>query len=63
MFTSKTQVDRAYSPKGEPLFVDIKKAEIKATAVIATISDRDGVELVMQFEKSVKPEEVSRLPC
>ena len=33
--------------------MDIKKAEIKATAVVATVSERRGVELTMQFEKSV----------
>ena len=47
MFTTRTLADRAWSPKRQPLFIDQKESNIKATAVVAVVSERNGVELAM----------------
>ena len=53
MFTSKTHITRAWSPKNINFSIDQKKLNHKALAVIAAISENGGLEHLKIFRKSV----------
>ena len=52
-FSSRVNSTHSWSAKGKPLFMDNKKIEIKCQAVLAAVSIKKGVDMIMIFEKSV----------
>lgn len=52
-FSSRVNATHSFSPKNKPLFMDSKKTEIKFQAVLAAVSEQNGIDMIMQFEKSV----------
>ena len=53
LFTTKTQLPRAWSQKHENFQIDMRKTNMKPIACVAAISERFGVDLMMLFEKSI----------
>ena len=53
MFTTRTQAEKAWSHKYDPFYVDMQKTNMEPIAVVAAVSERYGVDLVMMFERSV----------
>ena len=53
MFTAKTQMNRTWAGRHHPITIDRKLSSSNAIACVAAVSASGGLELMMQFERSV----------